>query len=157
MPFNYSSDEIKKKVSICLGVFQKNDSILLEVGVNERSIAHKFAEYLQAEFPDWNVDCEYNRNESLVKTLEGIHRCKDQRRTDRIYPDIIVHIRNTNENLLVVELKVDSDDNCDIEKLKLFTAPNGGYQYFHGLFLRFKTESGKPLQRWFFGGREMTF
>lgn len=84
MPVNYSLDEIKKRVSICLEVFHKNNSILLEIKVNERSVALKFAEYLQIEFPDWNVDCEYNRDNSLIKRLAGIRQCDEQRRKDRI-------------------------------------------------------------------------
>jgi len=30
--------------------------MLMEVGVNERSIAQKLPEYLQEQFPDWDVD-----------------------------------------------------------------------------------------------------
>lgn len=58
---DYSDGEIIERTRIALGVLQKNDSFLLENEVNERTIAHKFAEYLQKQFPDWNVDCEYNR------------------------------------------------------------------------------------------------
>ena len=39
---------------------------------NERSLTHKLAEYLQCEFPDWHVDCEYNRHGLDVKRL-AIH------------------------------------------------------------------------------------
>ena len=38
---------------------------------------------------------------------------------------------------------MNSDDNCDIEKLKLLTDPNHGVNYIHGLFLRYETESEK--------------
>jgi predicted transposase YbfD/YdcC len=42
--------------------FLEDDSYLLSVEVNERSLTHKFAEHLQAIIGcPWNVDCEYNR------------------------------------------------------------------------------------------------
>ena len=45
----------------------KNDFYLLEIGTNERSVAHKLAEYLQQEFPNRHVDCEYNRHGERIK------------------------------------------------------------------------------------------
>ena len=38
--------------------------------MNERSIAHKFATYLEDEFQGWDVDCEYNRNLEKQKRLK---------------------------------------------------------------------------------------
>ena len=52
--------------------FLKNDGYLLENDVNERSITHKFAVYLENEFSEWDVDCEYNRNGIDKKTLIGL-------------------------------------------------------------------------------------
>jgi isocitrate dehydrogenase len=154
MAYNYPIDEIKKKVAVCLGIFFKNDSFLLQNDTNERTIAHKLAEYLQTEFPDWNVDCEYNRKGFNIKTLENIHECSEQRKTDRVYPDIIVHRRNKNDNLLVIEIKVNADDYCDIEKLKKFTSSSEKYKYQSGLFIRFNSKNEKPSLRWFINGQE---
>ena len=39
-----------------------NDRDLLSIDANERSITFRFAMYLQRHFPDWTVDCEYNRD-----------------------------------------------------------------------------------------------
>lgn len=46
-----------------------SDDYLLKLDVNERSITHKLAEHYQKFFPDWNVDCEYNKNLSGPKTI----------------------------------------------------------------------------------------
>lgn len=152
MGYKYSSEKIKKKVKGAIGVLLKNDSFLLERGVNERSISHKLAEYLQAEFPDWDVDCEYNLKGIEIKKLEGIQECDEHRKTDRVLPDIIVHQRNTNNNLLVVELKKENlNPDCDKMKLKLFTAPNGDYKYILGLFVQFNGTS-YPQLVWFKNG-----
>ena len=51
-----------QNLEIALSELIERDSFLFEADANERSITHKLAEYLQAQFQDWNVDCEYNRN-----------------------------------------------------------------------------------------------
>ena len=150
----YEHEEIKKKVNIAIDILFKNDSFLLENDVNERSITHKLAEYLQILFPEWHVDCEYNRKMFNTKELGGIEGCSEQKKTDKIYPDIIVHMRATNDNLLVIETKKgEEDDPCDIRKLELFTEKGRGYEYEWGLFIKFlKTE--KPSLTWFKDGKK---
>jgi hypothetical protein len=81
----------------------------LEPGVNERAFAHRLAVHMEGSFPEWDVDCEYNKHGMNIKVLEGIQACDEQKKTDRIYPDIIVHKRTNDspieENLLVIEMK----------------------------------------------------
>ena len=38
------------------------DLFLLQEDVSERAITHKLAEYIQTRIPDFNIDCEYNRD-----------------------------------------------------------------------------------------------
>src|SRR5271165_7265202 len=45
------------------------DAYLLQVDANERSITHRLALYLTPHFPDWDIDCEYNRCGDLPKRL----------------------------------------------------------------------------------------
>lgn len=149
----YSNTKIKEKIGICLGILFKNDLFLLISDANERSISHKLAEYLQKDFPDWNVDCEYNRKELGVKELENIKDCSMQKESDRISPDIIIHHRNSNHNLLVIEMKKNTFDNCDIEKLKLFTDTQGLYKYRFGLFIKFNKDK-YPTLKWYIDGDE---
>lgn len=40
--------------------FYEKERYLLENNANERSLTHKLAEYLNLEFQDFDVDCEYN-------------------------------------------------------------------------------------------------
>lgn len=54
--------KLDKKILIGLDALLKNDAYLLSVDTNERSITHKLAECYQDFFPEWNVDCEYNKN-----------------------------------------------------------------------------------------------
>lgn len=153
MGYAYSEEDIRKRTMIALGVLQKNDSFLLKEGVHERSIAHKLAEYLQQQFPDWNVDCEYNRKGVETKKLNGIEECEEHRKTEKVYPDIIIHERNTNHNLLVIELKKnDLKCLCDIRKLELFTNLKGEFGYALGLFIQL--DDSQLELKWFKDGKE---
>jgi hypothetical protein len=133
---------IEAPVRTALAKLFERDADLLRNDVNERSITHKLAEYLQAEFHGWQVDCEYNRNHDKTKTLKH-----SQRRTVRInntdavsvFPDIIVHQRETDRNLLVIEVKqkTSRESSCfDIKKLCAFKEE---LRYKHALFLELKT------------------
>lgn len=55
---------------------------------------------------------------------------------DEVYPDIIVHVRMTDTNILAIELKKDSNPekkDRDILKLKAYRRELG---YTHALFVR---------------------
>jgi|CXWL01.1.fsa_nt_gi hypothetical protein len=118
-----------------------HDAELLRFDVNERSVSHRLALYLQAEFPRWMVDCEYNRDRAHKKALElpltPISWADTKART--VFPDIVVHRRGTDDNLLVVEMKKttlgDAAD-FDRDKLRAFVAQFG---YECGAFVPFTT------------------
>jgi hypothetical protein len=136
--------EIKIKVEFCIRQLLRNDHHLLKINAHERSIAHKLAEYLQQQFHDWHVDCEYNRHGIEIKKLGEA----------RVYPDIIVHLRNTPFNLLVIELKCSNENyEGDIEKLKKFTDQNGEFKYKLGLFLKILDQEIKEMI-WFKNGQK---
>ena len=108
------------------------DGHLLTANANERSITHKLAEYMQLQFPEWNVDCEYNRDgidpKKLITFVKNIK--SDNTDAVSVFPDIIVHLRGTNNNLLVIEAKKSnySGKDRDGEKLKAFKK-DLGYKY----------------------------
>ncbi|MEX0781879.1 MAG: hypothetical protein WD557_04455 [Dehalococcoidia bacterium] len=139
--------------------FCARDAVLLRVGANERSTTHRLAMYLEPHFPGWHVDCEYNRLDANPKELP---RCpKDpvpptdlDART--VYPDIIVHKRRTQENLLVIEVKkaTGGDEDADHCKLRHFTDPTGAYRYAWGLHLILpKKPDGTLSPTWFKDGK----
>ncbi len=102
----------------------------------------------------WNVDCEYDRDGHVRKTLERIAGCSPQKKTDAILPDIIVHHRKGEgrfHNLLVVEIKKDAtEDACDRKKLELLTHPGSQYAYQLGLYI--DIDGGKYTCTWFQDG-----
>lgn len=102
----------------------KIDRHLLEADSSERSLTHRLAVHLSAFFPDYHVDCEYNRDGFDVKRLELPERGPardDSVDAVTVFPDIIVHERGSKKrNLLVVEVKkVSSRETDDYDLLKL--------------------------------------
>jgi hypothetical protein len=82
--------------------------------------------YLQEQLPFWHVDCEYYRDGHEPKRLEYFgHGKPDVDDTDAktVYPDIIAHHRDTDDNYLVIELKKTSsvaDRRDDYETLRAY-------------------------------------
>jgi tetratricopeptide (TPR) repeat protein len=141
---------IKEKIRTAICLLFKNDSFLLTLKenkdkddeqdkkhVHERAIAHKLAEYLQQQFPEWHVDCEYNKHRDDPKRIKSAIQ-KDLPKI--VIPDIVIHLRNSEQNLVIFEIKpylektVNEGDNT---KLIEFTNPKGEYKYYLGVFIGF--------------------
>lgn len=149
------SREPGANVIVALRALIEHDAYLLECNANERSIAHRFAMYLQTQFPDWHVDCEYNRDGVDPKRIGHLGLDPDAEDTEgqTVFPDIIVHRRGTDENHLVIEIKKTSsaiDRNIDRQKLQ-------GYMrdltYRFALFIEFKVDgaAGVSVADWIDG------
>jgi len=138
---------IEQKIIQAYKMFLKHDRPLLQRGVNERSITHKFAEHLQREFPDYDVDCEYNKTGLQTKALIGLQNMfkpapADDKKATTVFPDIIVHHRGERKkrkrnNLVVIEAKKNvKTDKRDESKLKLYKME---LKYQKAYFLTFPT------------------
>lgn len=137
-------EDFKKRIKEALYLLLKNDNYLITTNINERTISYKLAYYIQNIFPDWNVDCEYNRDYDEIKRLPQIPvetiTNADVKGTT-IYPDIIIHLRGTSKNLLIIEVKknaTNKEKEKDILKIKRIME-HFGYNY--GLFINFNTKS----------------
>jgi hypothetical protein len=132
--------DVKSRLERAIKTLLDKDGPLLECDVNERSITHKLAEYLHDEFPEWDVACEYNRDEHDAKYLDlpvdkDISSQDTEGRT--VFPDIIIHKRKTNCNLLVLEAKKTGGSPLkDYNKLKAF---KNQLRYEYAVFIRFNT------------------
>jgi len=144
-----NENEIKTRAIAAICRLYCHDQDLLDVEVNERTITHKLAEYLQDEFPEWHVDCEYNRWYEQVKKLRirEWHSSPDDTEARTVSPVMIVHRRRTDQNLIVLEVKKASGiaETHDIEKLRAFTG-EPEYRYRLGLFLRIGTNLDPELR-----------
>ena len=144
--------EIEGALDSAKRLFLNSDQTLLEIDANERSLTHKFAEYLQPIFTSWNVDCEYNRNNGNSKRLHVLAPgCVSTDDTDAntVYPDIIVHRRASTDNLLVIEAKkAGRDKSFDRLKLQAFLDRDGfGYIYAASLEFIVGKKCGIKIER----------
>jgi hypothetical protein len=130
--------QILELAASAIETFVASEQELFTLDVNERSLTARLAIHLQHCFPEWHVDCEYNRLGDRIKRLPPPEETSTNDRQGRtIYPDIIVHRRGERANLLVIEVKKHDNDDTDrdIEKLTGLTSPDGEYAYRHGIHL----------------------
>jgi hypothetical protein len=135
---------IKEKINSALSIFIDNDIDLIKLDVDERSITHKIAHYLEDFFPEWDIDCEYNRDRDKIKK-----RFDD---ITLVRPDIIIHKRNISNNLLIIEVKKShSNFDFDRKKIKEFISSNWRFGYKYGLLLIIDQHSEDIFyQEWYF-------
>lgn len=103
-----STADIQQRLRGVLRELLLRDLYLLKHDLHERTITHKLAEYLQPQFPEWNVDCEYNRDHHDPKRVRIAPRdLSHEDEGSNVFPDVIVHRRGSDEhNLLVIEAKI---------------------------------------------------
>lgn len=119
------------------------DAYLLWADVNERTVTHRLAIYVEQAFPGWDVDCEYNRDGHDPKEI-AFGSGDDAEHGSRVFPDVIVHKRGTTENHVVFEVKKSNNpepDDRDFEKLCCYRHQLG---YQHGVFVRFVVRTQEP-------------
>jgi len=112
---------IAERLQRAISRVYEEDRTLIDIEVHERTIAARLAIYLVDMFPEWDVDCEYNRDRRNPKVI--LDR--------RAYPDVIIHLRNTGANLLAVEMKGHwsaDDREHDFRKLASLTGPDFEYE-----------------------------
>jgi hypothetical protein len=151
---SFDQGQIDRHLGIALQRLTTDDRTLFTHDANERSICFRLGLYLQEEFPDFTVDCEYNRNHDdpdYAKRLfdDELNKLADEARgrplkrgTDFlfVFPDIIVHRRDTPDNLLVIETKKTTStvsDRFDRRKLVVYRE---ALKYRFAKFLRFRTD-----------------
>lgn len=144
--------------------FWAADRELLANDANERSLCGRLAFLLVGLFPEFDVDIEYNRNHAerdytkriwdpaAIRALLESRRVADlaerEERAGRegltVFPDIIVHVRDRPQNLLIIEAKKSSScipESVDREKLR---ALKGDLEYRFAAFIRFPTGGDTP-------------
>lgn len=134
------TQEIQEIVNTAITALQDNDAFLLKQDISEWAISHKLAVYLDDKFPDCKVDCEYNgyakadNNKKYIMTLwqrlSELGKLKDSDGDEEtlkrsVYPDIIVHQRGKEYNLLILEVKKEKNDDKDFDREKIcrYTSP----------------------------------
>jgi len=156
----YSEDVIVDLLNNAIKKLQEKDSKLLDkkFNINERTVTHRLAMYIAEEFPNFDVDCEYNRmalgkKEYIKKSINNLKQVEkrikiDDVRAITVFPDIIVHNREyKEENLIVIEVKMEwKQNNLDFDYAKLNCYKNElGYKFAVHLIL----DSEKSILKFF--------
>lgn len=151
MKTDWVKKEIETAVENALAKLKDKDASIIKSGVNERTLTHLLAVYLTNEFEGYDIDCEYNRmwadGKEIAKEIivpQGMEEMTEVFDTEAktVFPDIIVHKRDSAENnLLVIEAKKSSNKerHIDFNKLNGFMAEqgNGGRGYRFSAFVVF--------------------
>jgi hypothetical protein len=143
-------EEIKERVHRAIRRFLKENNQLLKFGLQEQTNSMKMVSYLDDEFPDWDVDGEYNKivdkhsEECQEKTVFLMMKRSGYKieylvkaERVRVRPDIIIHRRGTIENLLAIEIKLSENQEqieYDWAKLDAY-CQNHELRYRFGLFI----------------------
>jgi hypothetical protein len=155
-----NSTTLIRRISNAFANLFDKDAILFTLGidgVNEQTITFRLGHYLQREFPDLNVDCEYNRH------WDGVKRCYVITDLGWMKPDLIVHRRQSNRhNMFTLEAKKRGDSAAWVEdwrivecKLHELTIP-GEYGYTLGVAWKI-SPSAAPADHemfWFTAGKK---
>ncbi len=122
--------QVEAIVDKAIALLIEREPQLLQLDVAERALSHHLARYISQFVPaNLDVDVEYNRHFGNPKRLNLPHRDALDRevRATTVFPDIIVHRRNSDgDNILVLELKKPGEDRAyDDLKLRAFRAELG--------------------------------
>lgn len=149
--------EIRLRVETALRQLSVLDRHLLANDANERALRHRLAVQLEKHFDNWDVDCEYDIFEADPKRLAELERGltiavmgKPLARDTfglTVFPDIIVHHRKTDENLLALEVRKSSSpvpDEIDRAKLEAWKGDPVRFRYACLVRLNTGDAGGEP-------------
>lgn len=108
--------EIQELIHKSIDELYQNDILFLQpkYDINERTVCHRLAIYLEKYLAyNFDVDVEYNRmrnsedSEDVGELLgKVINHEESGENGSYVYPDIIIHKRDTSTNILVIEVKM---------------------------------------------------
>ncbi|UOY07224.1 hypothetical protein L0P88_01420 [Muricauda sp. SCSIO 64092] len=118
--------------------------------ITERTVTHRLAIYLESYFEKYQylVDIEYNRirgdyNADAVGNLMGkrLNWQNNEQGPSYVYPDIIVHKRETNDNLLIIEVKMIWKNNKKRDDLLKIDEYLKEFGYKYGVYIELSEDT----------------
>lgn len=149
--------QILNNLDLAISELLDKEKNILERGLNELNLNGHLTKYLTPYFEGYNVDPEYNGDIRKINDRKELTIAENRMReigidpnnknSYTLTPDIIIHIRNTNENnLVVIEVKKDSNlvknKKFDLLKLEHMTIDynENHYNYKIGVAIVFGTK-----------------
>src|ERR1700761_3831607 len=128
-----------EKVVAALKEFYAGETFLFEHDLGERALTHRLAVQVERQFPDFDVDCEFDRlGQRTLNLPRGSIVSTDDHLGKSIYPDVVVHQRRVPVNLLAIEVRKASNHQPvehDRHKLRALTDPHLWFAYWIGVLL----------------------
>ena len=128
-----------EKVVAALKVFYAREMFLFEHDLGERALTHRFAVQLERQFPEYQVDCDFDRlGQRTLKLPHGSIVSTDDHLGKSIYPDIVVHQRSVPKNHIAIEIRKASNHQPiehDRHKLRALTDQHVWFAYWIGVLL----------------------
>lgn len=127
------------RIVAALKEFYAREAFLLVHDLGERTLTHRLAVHLERQFPDFEVDCDFDRLGPRTLNLpHGSIVSTDDHLGKSIYPDIVVHQRAIPNNLLAIEVRK-ADNHQPIEhdrhKLRALTDADIWFAYWIGVMV----------------------
>lgn len=127
------------KVVAALKEFYAREAFLFEHDLGERTLTHRLAVHVERQFPDFQVDCDFDRLGPRTLNLpHGSIVSTDDHLGKSIYPDIVVHQRGVPNNLIAIEVRKAHNHQPvehDRQKLRALTDPHIWFAYWIGVLL----------------------
>lgn len=127
------------KVVAALKEFYGREAFLFEHDLGERALTHRLAVYVERQFPDFNVDCDFDRlGPRTLKLPHGSIVSTDDHLGKSVYPDIVVHQRAVPNNLIAIEVRKAFNHQPvehDRQKLRALTDPHFWFAYSIGVLV----------------------
>ena len=130
--------ELEKLVAALKELYAR-EAFLFEHDLGERALTHRLAVYVEQQFRNFEVDCDFDRLGPRTLNLpHGSIVSTDDHLGKSIYPDIVVHRRAVPSNLIAVEVRKASNHQPvehDRHKLRAMTDPHVWFAYGIGVLV----------------------
>jgi len=127
------------KVVAALKEFYAREAFLFEHDLGERTLTHRLAAHVERQFPDFDVDCDFDRLGPRTLNLpRGSIVSTDDHLGKSVYPDITVHQRAVPNNLIAIEVRKAGNHQPvehDRHKLRALTDPHIWFAYWIGVLV----------------------
>lgn len=134
-----TKEELETKLNEALNKLFEECGDIIKNEVHEKAISCLLRSYLVEKFEKWHIDVEYNRqwNKNKDSTFtKKLYKCPEIK---TIIPDIIIHKRKEEKNLVVIEIKKNANRTKREDDIKKINCTMNEKNYSFGAFIDLKT------------------
>jgi len=146
-------EEVEKIIRDCCSELLKQQPMLFNKNhnINEETVSSELLTLMKPYFPNYHVNCEYNRMTvgNGEQQIKKIKKNPDTEKKSKVKPDIIVHRQeDAKHNLLAIEVKMQWKNNRKAEDFVKLESYKRELNYNHALYLEL-SNGGITDMKWF--------